>query len=114
MKDTVVCKEILDFIANTCFYGDYCYIDEKCHRLEQPRSIGCKVEVVFETILEQRRLHIERLAEAKDPRLRGSYRWTALSTLKFSEDDMKTLMNAWRLNVELWMNPETLEVYWGQ
>ena len=27
MKDTGASKEILDFIANACLYGNYCYID---------------------------------------------------------------------------------------
>ena len=104
-------KEILDFIANACFYGNYCYIDEKGNRLEKPRAIGHKMEVLLEAIMEQRTLHIERLAKAKDPRVLGKSCSEVVSTWTFSTEDMQTLMNEWKLDVEKWMHPAPVEIH---
>ena len=71
------------------------------------------MEVLLETIIEQRTLHIERLAKAKDPRVRGRSRWTAAWTLAFSEDDISTLMNECRLDVEKWTSLAIVETFWG-
>ena len=96
------------------FFGDVCYIDEKGNELERPRTVALKMEVMLETVLEQRRLHIERLVQKKDPRVSSSSsaEQHALTSLKFTETDMKELMNAWRLNVSTWMKSDTQAVYW--
>ena len=71
------------------------------------------MEVMLETIREQRDLHIERLEQAKDPRVIGKSRSEVASTLTSSKEDMQTLMNEWRLDVEKWMNPATMEANWN-
>ena len=71
------------------------------------------MKVMLETIREQRDLHIERLEQAKDPRVIGKSRSEVASTLTFSKEDMQTFMNEWKLDVEKWMNPATMEAHWN-
>jgi hypothetical protein len=112
MQGTDAGKEILDFLAMTCFHGEYCYLDERGNRLDIPWSIGFKMEIMLRTVLKQRTLHIERLVEASDPRVPPSSRGSALATLRFTDDDMRAVMNTWRADVETWMKPRTLASYW--
>ena len=71
------------------------------------------MEVVLQTVHHQRRVHIDRLVSAKDPRVSSSSSAAqpALTTLPFTEQDMRTLMNAWRLDVDSWMNQDTFDRY---
>ena len=38
--------EILDFLTDSCFYGDICWIDERGMSLPKPRSVSFKMEVM--------------------------------------------------------------------
>ena len=113
MKDSVAGREIMDFIATVCFFGDHRHFDDRGNKLSQPRSIGFKMEVMLQTVLHQRRVHIDRLVSARDPRVSSSSSAAqlALTTLPFTEQDMRTLMNTWRLDVDIWMNQDTLARY---
>ena len=106
-------KEILDFLANTCFWGEICCLDERGRYLPKPRSVGFKMEVMMETILEQRRWYVNDLARKHDPRVPARNPESVLNSLTFTDDDMKDLMNAWRLDVRSWMNPEQFEHYYS-
>ena len=106
-------KEILDFLANTCFWGEICCLDERGRYLPKPCSVGFKMEVMMETILEQRRWYVNDLARKHDPRVPARNPESVLNSLTFTDDDMKDLMNAWRLDVRSWMNPEQLEHYYS-
>jgi hypothetical protein len=99
--------DILDFLGTECFWGRMCYYDKKGQECLRPFSIAWKMEVMLGEVLEQRKLHIDRLNKRAPP-------WSSpdsMATLKFTEDDMKEIMNSWRLNVESWMQARTLAVY---
>ena len=49
-------KEILDFLANTCFFGNVCYFDEQGNKLHRRRTVAFKMEVMLEKVLEQKAL----------------------------------------------------------
>ena len=68
------------------------------------------MEMLVQTILHQRRVRIDKLVSAKDPRVLSSPAF-AVATLPFTEEDMRTLMNAWRLDVDIWMDEDTLVCY---
>ena len=62
-----------------------------------------RVECLLEKTKEQRGLHIARLVERNDPRLRQG------DCLVFHDADMKVIMNAWRSQPDTWMRNETLQ-----
>jgi len=66
-----------------------------------PYSLGLRVEHVLNVTRTQRSHQIVRLAARNDPRAESP------DTLVFSTGDMKEIMNAWRLQPETWMNPES-------
>ena len=103
--------DILNFLATDCFFGDLCYYDKRGQEYPQPISIAGKMEVMLGEVLEQRKLHINRLKAAGDPRVPPSCRRDELARLKFTNEDMKKIMNFWRLDVESWMHPNTLALY---
>ena len=104
-------RDILDFLATECFFGELCYYDKWGQKYPQPVSIAWKMEVMLGEVLEQRKLHIDRLKAAGDPRASPWRGRDGLPRLKFTSEDMKEIMNSWRLDVESWMNPSTLAVY---
>ena len=69
---------------------------------------------MLETVLEQRRLHIEKLVKNKDPRVSSpsNAEQLALTSLKLTETDMTVLMSAWRGNDSTWMNSDKQAEYW--
>ena len=99
--------DILDFLGTECFFGRLCYYDKKGQECLRPFSIAWKMEVMLGEVLEQRNLHIDRLNKRAPP-------WSSpdsMATLKFTEDDMKEIMNTWRLDVGSWMQASTLARY---
>ena len=64
------------------------------------------MEVMLGTVLEQRLLHIDRLTAAGDPRVPPWRQRDGLARLKFTSEDMKEIMDSWRLDVESWMHPQ--------
>ena len=99
--------DILDFLGTECFYGRLCYYDRKGQECLRPFSIAWKMEVMLGEVLEQRKLHIDRLNKRAPP-------WSSpdsVAALKFTEEDMKEIMNSWRLDVESWMQASTLARY---
>ena len=104
-------RDILDFLATECFFGDLCYYDKRGQEYPQPVSIAWKMEVMLGEVLEQRKLHIDRLKAAGDPRASPWRGRDGLPRLKFTSEDMKEIMNSWRLDVESWMHLSTLAVY---
>ena len=58
-------------------------------------------------------MHIDRLVKNKDQRVSSSSSAAqlALTTMPFTAEDMCTIMNAWRHNVDSWMRQDTLERY---
>ena len=113
MHSTPIDQEILDFLANLCFYGDHCKQDERGMELDTPRSVGMRMEVIMKKLLEQRRLHIDRLRIDGDARELHLSNGDALKTLQFTSNDMKTVFNQWKQDVHTWMNPNTIQEYQG-
>ena len=106
-------SDILEFLAKECFFGKLLYYNKKGQELSQPVSIAWKMEVMLREVLEQRRLHIDRLKAAGDPRVPPYSKGDReIARLKFTEDDMKDIMNSWRYDVQSWMNPDNLAVYY--
>ena len=99
--------DILDFLASECFFGKLLYYDHKGQECRVPFSIAWKMEMMLREVLEQRKLHIARL----NKRAPSLSILDSMTTLKFTEDDMKVIMNSWRLDVESWMQARTLAVY---
>ena len=64
---------------------------------------GLRVEHLLNVTLAQRSHQIARMASRNDPRAAS---W---STLIFSMNDMKEVMNTWRKDPATWMNPESFE-----
>ena len=67
------------------------------------------MEVLMETVLEQRRLYINHLAQIGDPRAPAEDPESVLNSLTFTKEEMKILMNAWSHYVRSWMTPTQLE-----
>jgi hypothetical protein len=107
LQGTDTAKEIVDFIANICFYGDHCYVDERGNKLDTPRSVGSRMEIMMKDVLLQRYNHVRRLYHASDPRVLQLTRVRALTTLEFTADDMSTIMMSWEKDACTWMNLDT-------
>jgi len=76
------------------------------HRLvdrSTPYALGLRVEHLLNVTAAQRSHQIARMASRNDPRAAS---W---STLIFSMNDMKEVMNTWRKDPATWMNPESFE-----
>jgi hypothetical protein len=99
--------DILDFLASECFFGKLLYYDHKGQECRVPFSIAWKMEMMLREVLEQRKLHIARL----NKRAPSLSILDSMTTLKFTEDDMKEIMNTWRLDVGSWMQASTLARY---
>lgn len=104
--------EIMNFLADNCFYKDLLWIDERGNQLDTPRSLGFKMEVMMETVLEIRRWYVDELARKRDPRVPAADPESVLNSLTFTGNDMKILMNEWRQYVSSWMNPNQEDEYW--
>ena len=102
-------ERIMDSLASICLFGELqnkppaVSAAQPDHDPISPYDLSMRVECLFEKTNEQRELHIARIAERNDPRLRQR------DCLIFHEDDMKEIMNAWRRQPETWMWNETLQ-----
>ena len=76
----------------------------------KPWSSAHKMEMLLESMLEQRKMHITRLVANGDARVtkKSDERYAVLYNLQFTEPDMRCIMNAWQLNVDTWMKPENI------
>ena len=64
---------------------------------------GLRIEHLLSVAVAQREQHVARLASRNDARA------DAASSLIFHADDMREIMNEWRKQPRLWVEPETLE-----
>ena len=99
--------DILEFLASECFFGKLLYYDHKGQECRVPFSIAWKMEMMLREVLRQRKLHIARLNKRAPSRSSPD----SMATLKFTEEDMKEIMNSWRLDVGSWMQASTLARY---
>ena len=99
----------MDSLASICLFGELqnrppaVSAAQPDHDSRSPYDLSMCVECLLEKTNEQRELHIARIAERNDPRMRHRDR------LIFHSDDMKEILNAWRIQPETWMKNETLK-----
>ena len=92
MHETLAGETILKHITELCFHGDLCYYDLKGNRWEKPWSSAFKMEVLMENMVEQRKLHIDRLVANGNERVTGENdeRYAALNNVQVTTDDMRS------------------------
>ena len=114
---STACKKLAPAETSSIFsprnasLGICCIMTSGGQKYPQLVPIASKMEVMLGTVLEQRKLHIDRLTAAGDPRVPPWRQRDGLARLKFTSEDMKEIMNSWRLDVESWMHPSKLAVY---
>ena len=62
-----------------------------------------RLEYVLELLREQRNLHIDRLRQRWDARIRGGH-----TEFSLNDEDMKEIFNEWRNTPNAWMHPQSL------
>ena len=86
--------EALHEFENTFMWGNVLQKPVPGHwDTENPSGVQ-RLEWVLELVHEQRKLHIQNMQYSHDQ--------------QFTDDDMKKIMNTWRNNTEIWMQPDNL------
>jgi len=102
-------ESIMESLASICLFGELqnkppaVSAAQPDHDPRSPYDLGMRVECLLQKTNEQRELHIARLTERNDPRLRHR------NGLIFDDTDMQEIMKAWKGQPETWMKNETLQ-----
>ena len=100
---------LIESLADMFLYGSlqrkqpYGSAEQPTQSPNDPYALGLRVEHLLKVTMVQRSHQIARMASRNDPRAAS---W---STLIFSTNDMKEVMNTWRKDPATWMNPESFE-----
>jgi hypothetical protein len=100
---------LIESLADMFLYGSlqrkqpYGSAGQPARSPNDPYALGLRVEHLLKVTAAQRSHQIARMASRNDPRAAS---W---STLIFSTNDMKEVMNTWRKDPATWMNPESFE-----
>ena len=88
MENASAGEEIIDFLAKERFYWQMCHYDDRGREFKEPSSIAFKMEVLMESVLEQRKMHVDRLMAAGDKRVAPGTTHAVSNNLKFADAEM--------------------------
>ena len=96
-------KELMNFITEKCFYGKLCHKNAYGEYLETPMALSSKMEILLGVASERRTIFLRSQNKI----------WPAEDmTYTIPETDMKDLLNDWRYDVNSWMSPKNLKIYY--
>ena len=93
--------ELLQHIERFCFSSDLCFVKQDGERLLTPMPLARTLEDLFSIALQRRGIMARE----------SGWRRSDFKTRCATEEEMKTMINAWRKDVDSWMNPKTLDQY---
>jgi hypothetical protein len=102
-------ESIMGSLGGLCLFGDLrnkppaVSAAQPDHNPTTPYDMRMRVECLLSKTNEQRELHIARLVQRRDARLRHGH------CLIFGDKDMIEIMNTWKNEPEKWMKNETLQ-----
>ena len=102
IEDTGGAQDFLDHIGEFCFSSELCHKQSDGERLPKPMPLARKLEDLFTIALKQRR----KMANANgwDP--------SDFKTRTASQEEMQQMTNTWRHDVEDWMHPKNLDIFY--
>ena len=98
-------QQLMRFIADKCFHGDLCHKNVYGEDLEKPMTLSSKMEILLEVAAERRKTFLENQWWS------GAAQPARDMMHTIPEEDMRSMWNAWRLDVDSWMSPKNLKKY---
>ena len=98
-------QQFMRFVAEKCFHGDLCHKNAYGEDLEKPMTLSSKMEILLEVAAERRKTFL------KNRRWSGAAQPAPDMMHTIPEEDMRSMWNEWRKDVDSWMNRKNRKTY---